>query len=78
MLKRALLRGTICVQHPTFKLRCIAESLLAVPAYTLALPFTLVVGQHKFMDLLVRLFDHLGRLLAFAGIKPVKNQFVTD
>lgn len=78
MLKRALLRGTICVQHPTFRLRQIGESLLAVPAYTVALPFTLLVGHHKFMDLLVRLFDHLGRLLAFAGIKPVKNQLVTD
>src|ERR1019366_879164 len=78
MLKRALLRGTISLQHPTSRLRSIATSVVAVPVYTVALPFALLLGQHRFMDLLVRLFDHLGKLLAFVGIKPVKNQFITD
>jgi succinoglycan biosynthesis protein ExoM len=78
MLKRALLRGTISLQHPTFGLRSIARSVLAVPAYTIALPFALVLGHHRFMDLLVRLFDHLGKLMAFVGIKTVKSQYITD
>ena len=78
MLKRALLRGTISLQHPTSRLRSIAKSVLAVPVYTVALPFTLVLGQHRFMGVLVRLFDHLGKLLTFVGIKPIKNQYVTD
>jgi glycosyltransferase involved in cell wall biosynthesis len=78
MLKRALLRGTISLQHPTSRLRSIAKSVLAVPVYTVALPFTLVLGHHKFMAVLIRLCDHLGKLLTFVGIKPVKNQYVTD
>jgi succinoglycan biosynthesis protein ExoM len=78
MLKRALLRGTISLQHPTSRLRSITKSLLAVPVYTVALPFAFVLGQHRFMYVLVRLFDHLGKLLTFVGIKPVKSQLVTD
>lgn len=78
MLKKALLRGTICVQHPVSHVREIATSMVAVPIYAAALPFTLALGHHRFMTLLVKLFDHLGRLLAFVGLKPVRNQYVTD
>jgi succinoglycan biosynthesis protein ExoM len=78
MLKRALLRGTISMQHPTSKFTDIAKSAVAVPAYTVALPFALLLGQHRFMNLLVRMFDHLGRLLTFVGLKPVKSQLITD
>jgi hypothetical protein len=78
MLKRALLRGTITLQSPAFGVRSVAKSVLAVPAYTIALPFALMLGQHRFMDLLVRLFDHLGKLLALAGINPVRSPHVTD
>jgi len=78
MLKRALLRGTIGMQHPTSRLRRIAKAVIAVPVYAVALPFALVLGHDKFMNVLVRLFDHLGSLLTFIGIKPVKNQLVTD
>ncbi len=78
MLKRALLRGAITLKHPTFGVREIATSLIAIPAYAIALPFTLVFGQHTFMRLLVRLFDHLGKLLAVVGINPVKSPYATD
>jgi succinoglycan biosynthesis protein ExoM len=78
MLKRALLRGTIRMQHPTSRLSKIAKAVIAVPIYAVALPFALVLGHDKFMYVLVRLFDHLGSLLTFVGVKPVKNQLVTD
>jgi glycosyltransferase involved in cell wall biosynthesis len=78
LLKRALHRGTISLRHPTGRLRKVATSLVAVPTYTIMLPFTLMIGQHRFMDMLVRLFDHLGRLLAFIGFRPVKSQYVTE
>lgn len=78
MLKRALLRGTIDLKRQPSRLRCIAKSILAVPAYAVALPFALVLGHHRFMNLLVKLCDHLGKLMAFVGIKPVKNRYVTD
>ena len=78
MLKRALLRGTISMQHPTSRFTDVVKSAIAIPIYALALPFTLLLGQHRFMDLLVRTFDHLGRLLTFVGLKPVKSQLLTD
>jgi glycosyltransferase involved in cell wall biosynthesis len=78
MLKRALLRGSITLQSPTFGPRSLAKSVIAVPVYAIGLPFALFFGHHKFMELLVRLCDHLGKLMAFAGVKPVKSPFITD
>jgi succinoglycan biosynthesis protein ExoM len=79
MLKRALLRGTINMQHPTSaKFAGVAKSAVAVPVYAVALPFALLLGQHRFMNILVRMFDHLGKLLTFVGLKPVKSQLITD
>lgn len=78
MLKRALLRGTIGMQHPKSRRRRIAKAVIAVPVYTIALPFSLAFGHHRFMYLLIRLCDHLASLLTFVGIKPVRNQLITD
>ncbi len=78
MLKRALLRGAITLQSPTFGPYTLAKSVIAVPIYAIGLPFMLLLGHHRFMDLLVRLCDHLGKVMAFVGIKPVKNPYVTD
>src|SRR5208337_564016 len=58
LLKKALLRGSLAQQDPCFGAREIAKSVIAVLAYVAALPITLILGQHRFMDLLVRLFDH--------------------
>jgi len=77
MLKRALLRGYTSLAHPTSAMREILTSAVAAPVYALALPFALAFGQGRFMSLLVRLFDHLGRLLAFVGINPVREPYVT-
>ena len=78
MLRRALLRGAVTLTNRNFEARDVAKSLIAVPVYTAALPFALVLGQHRFMDLLVRLFDHLGKLLALVGIKPVKDSYIIE
>jgi succinoglycan biosynthesis protein ExoM len=78
MLRKALLRGATAVLHPTFGGREIAKSLIAVPAYAIALPFMLALGQHKFMDRLVRLFDHLGKLLELVGLNPVREPYISD
>jgi len=77
MLKRSLLRGAMAVVHPTFGAKDIAKSILAVPVYLVALPLALLLGQHRFMTILVKLFDHVGKLLALVGIQPVKQQYVT-
>jgi succinoglycan biosynthesis protein ExoM len=78
MLRRALLRGTVSLLDPTFGAFDIAKSAIAVPAYTVALPIALMLGQHRFMTCLVKLFDHLGKLLALLGIKPIRESYVTE
>jgi len=78
MLKRALLRGKIAPVHPTFGAAEIVKSLVAVPAYTAALPVALVLGQHAFMAVVVKLFDHLGKLLALLGVNPIRDPYVTE
>jgi succinoglycan biosynthesis protein ExoM len=78
MLKRALLRGSITLQSPTFGPGSVVKSIIAVAVYTAVLPFAVVCGHHRFMNILVRLCDHLGKLLAVVGISPVNNPYVTD
>lgn len=78
MLRRALLMGVCTVVHPTFRVRDLAKSLIAVPAYTCILPFSLVLGHHTFMTLLIKLFHHLGKLLGLLRVNPVKAPYVTE
>jgi hypothetical protein len=77
MLRQALLRGASARLQPTLGARDIAKSVIAVPTYTTALPFALVLGHHWFMTLLIKLCDHLGKLLALLGINPIKEPYVT-
>jgi len=78
MVKRALLRGKVTVVHSTFGASEIVKSVIAVPAYMVALPFLLLPGQHVFMKYLVKLFDHLGKIFASIGINPIKESYVTE
>lgn len=78
LLKRALLRGATSLAHPTVGARQIGKSLVAVPVYAAALPLAMVLGQHHFMKLMVKLCDHGGRLLATVGIRPVTQPYVTE
>lgn len=78
MLRKALLRGATAALHPTLGLADVMKSVIAVPAYALALPFAMLFGHHRFMTLLVKLCDHLGKLLALAGINPIREQYVTE
>jgi succinoglycan biosynthesis protein ExoM len=77
-VRRAFLRGATARLHPTSVALGIAKSIIAVPLYTLALPFALFMGHHRFMVLLVKLCDHLGKLLAFVGLNPIQEQYVTE
>jgi glycosyltransferase involved in cell wall biosynthesis len=78
MLRRALLRGASERMMPTFGLRDVAKSLVAIPLYVTAIPFAVCMGQDRLMGLLVRLCDHLGKLLATVGINPVVEPYVTE
>jgi len=78
MLRRALLSGKASLAHQTFSAGNLAKSIVAVPAYVAALPVALVLGHSRFMLVLVKLFDHLGKLLALMRINPVKEPYVTE
>jgi len=74
MIHRALLRGRNTFRHPEGRFRNLLRSMLAVPAYTLVLPVLSLVGHHHFMKYLVKLADHVGRLLAFLRLNPVSER----
>jgi succinoglycan biosynthesis protein ExoM len=74
MLKRALLRGGNYLKHPEGRWRALATSALAVPAYTVMLPFLQLAGHHHFMKYLVKWCDHAARLLSVFGVKLVKQR----
>jgi glycosyltransferase involved in cell wall biosynthesis len=78
MLRRALLRGKSSMNHPGFGLGKIGQSLVAVVLYSMVLPFLLISGQHNFMRYLIKLCDHAGRILAFLGIHPISDSYVTQ
>lgn len=78
LLKRALLRGANSLLHARARRRNLAKSFLAIPIYIVVLPFTLIFGYHRFMVLLISLFDHLGKVLAAFGVDLVKAQYVTE
>lgn len=74
MFNRALLRGRINVNLKKGRLRRIAESCVAVPVYSLVLPFTLLLGHHVFMRFAIRFCDHLGRILTVLHLNPVGDR----
>jgi succinoglycan biosynthesis protein ExoM len=74
MIKRALLRGRLSLLHPEGRWLGVAKSIVAVPAYGLALPFLQLLGHHFFMQYLIKLCDHGGKLLALVGLNPVRER----
>ncbi len=74
LLSRALLRGRNSLRQRKHRLRNLLKSAVAVPLYAIALPILLIVGHHYFMRYLVKLADHAGRLLALAGLNPVRER----
>jgi len=78
ILRRALLQGTVSVLHPSFGALDIAKSIIAIPVYTTILPFALLLGHHRFMILLVKVCDHIGKLFALLGINLIKEPYVTE
>jgi hypothetical protein len=41
------------------------------------LPIALLLGQHRFMTVMVKFCDHLGLLLAVVGISPLRQAYIT-
>jgi len=78
VLRKAALQGATAALQPNCGAVSIAKSTIAVPLYTLCLPFALLFGQHRFMALLVKIADHSGKLLMRLGINPIKEEYVSE
>lgn len=76
MIRKALLRGATASMQPNCGPLSIVKSLMAVVAYSLSLPFICLFGHHRFMTVLIKLCDHLGKLFAVLGLNPVKEEYV--
>jgi len=77
LLKKALLRGATAALQP-YRFIGVAKSMIAIPIYVLALPPALLLGQHHFMTILVKLCDHAGKLLMLAGVNPIREQYINE
>lgn len=73
-LKRAFTRGMTEAQNVPFLSWSTVRSLVAIPLYAAALPLARIVGQHIFMRYLVKECDHLSKILAYMGIRLVKER----
>jgi succinoglycan biosynthesis protein ExoM len=78
LLRRALLRGESNCLKTTFGIPSLCKSIVAVLAYSFVLPFSACFGQHVFMSRLVRLCDHLGKVLAAMGIRLIREPYITE
>jgi len=74
MLRRGLLRGSNGSRHPEGQHRALLKAMVALPAYTVMLPFLQLAGHHHFMKYLVSWCDHAGRVLGLLGIHPIKER----
>lgn len=74
MIRRALLRGRNSFRHPEGRGFNLAKAVVAIPLYSLALPLLQLGGHHLFMRYLIKLCDHVGRLLAAIGITPIRER----
>jgi succinoglycan biosynthesis protein ExoM len=77
-VRRALVNGAMSARLPSFGPKSLLKSMAAVPIYAALLPFTLLCGQHRWMQLLVKLCNHLGKLLYLVGIQPVKGAYLGE
>jgi succinoglycan biosynthesis protein ExoM len=77
-VKRALLRGASAAQRHEGGVWGICKSIVAVPVYSIALPFAQLLGHHHFIELMVRLCDHLGKLLALVGINLIREEYISS
>ena len=73
LIRRALLRGQS--EEHFMGVGSVGKSLVAVPLYALMLPFLALLGQHVFMQYVVRLMDHAGKLMTLVGLKPIGGKY---
>jgi succinoglycan biosynthesis protein ExoM len=79
-LRRALLQGVISLKYELGRGRPVDRTLVglksatALIVYTLALPFLLCAGFHRFVRCLVKACHHLGRFSALCGLPIIQER----
>ncbi len=64
MIRKAFIRGGMSAQYPGSKLAMIGKSSTALLVYLLALPLLMILGSHYFIDYLIKMSNHMGRICA--------------
>jgi succinoglycan biosynthesis protein ExoM len=77
MVKRALLRGKMTLMDKTFGAIKIFKSCVAIPLYSLFLPLLFLTSHDILMKYVIKLFEHIGTILAVLGIDVIKQKYVT-
>jgi hypothetical protein len=65
----------MAVASPAFSSFSIIKSALVVPFYIGVLPVFLLTAHHLFMMYLVKIFDHLGKILSYFNIDVIKEKY---
>lgn len=78
MIKRALLRGKSALNYQPKKLAGIIKSIVAVIFYTFSLPVVFILNHSLYMKYLIKIFDHLGKILGLFNLNLVKEKYVTS
>jgi len=69
MIRKAFDRGKMSSQYPGSKFIMASKSISAISAYALSLPFLLILDYQLFIEYLVKIGDHSGRIIAII-LKP--------
>jgi len=77
LLRSALLRGNIRKKLKKNQARLLLTSLVAIPMYLFLLPYWALVSRVGFIKVLVKVCDHVGRVLAFLGLNPIHRRRIT-
>ena len=76
LVKKALLRGTANAGNASLLSINTAKSLIAIPLYTLILPYFFLFQHYAYLRYVIKICDHLGKIFARCGIKLVKQRFI--
>jgi len=76
-VRRAMLQGACETLQPSCGAKSIVKSVIAIPLYAIALPFSILFGQQNFMSLLEKMSYHAGKLLKLVGVNPIHEEYVT-
>jgi succinoglycan biosynthesis protein ExoM len=78
ILRKATLQGATAALQPSCGVVSIVKSIIAVPLYLAISPLVFILGQHRFMALMVKICDHSGKLLMLLGINAIREEYVSE